>query len=284
MVKKGSLLGQLLHAPGDSARLFDAIQRVKHGATGFTTSFFATRDQAQAWIDRGALLCVNAEGALLILRRDRDFHHLYHAAANPEALAAALAALEGTDFGAALATDLVGREADVEAMARVYAGAGFAPYTSLFRMVRLADPARPDDYEDPAVEFAAPGDEEAIAAFFERLLDRFSEQIPELDEIAAAIARRNIIIVRQGDELGGLLFFETTGLTSTLRYWHVSDRRRNQGIGARLIKTFFRLCRASRRIMLWVIADNADAIAKYQHYGFQGESLVDRIMIVKKDA
>jgi GNAT superfamily N-acetyltransferase len=272
----------------DSAQLFDAIQRVRQGSSGFTTTFFASREQAQAWIDRTALSYASHDHALLIFRRDRDFHHLYHVAADAKALTAALASLPSPDVaaepGAALTADLVGREADVRALAELYRRAGFAQYTSLFRMVRLADPAAVDDYEDPQVVFAGPADAPAILAFLERLLDRFAEQTPDLDEIDQAIAKQNIIIVRRGSELGGLLFFETTGQTSILRYWFVDDRHRNEGIGARLIKTFFRLCRGGKRIMLWVIADNSDAIAKYQHYGFRAESLVDQIMIRKRGA
>ena len=279
----------------DSAPLFEAIQRVRQGAAGFSTSFFASREQAQAWAVRGVLSYTGDERSLLIFRRDRDFQHLYHAAADAEALSAALASLSTlngaadfgaaltAEFGAALTADLVGREGDVRALAELYRRHGFAEYTSLFRMVRLADPAVPDDYEDPLVTFAEPADAPAILAFLERLLDRFAEQIPELDEIEQAIARRNIIIVRHGAGLGGLLFFETTGQTSILRYWFVDDRHRGEGIGARLIKTFFRLCRAGKRIMLWVIADNAGAIEKYQHYGFRAESLVDQIMIRKEE-
>lgn len=272
----------------DSARLQEAIQRIKRGAAGFTTTCFASPAQLEAWIERGVLSSLESERSLILLRRDRDFHHIYHVAADAEALSASLAALSSrngaADFGSALTADLVGRDADVRALADLYRRAGFAEYTSLFRMVRLADPATPDDYEDPQVVLAEPVDAPAILAFLERLLDRFAEQIPDRAEIDQAIARQNIIIIRRGPELGGLLFFETTGQTSILRYWFVDDRHRNEGIGARMIKTFFRLCRASKRIMLWVIADNADAIAKYQHYGFRAESLVDQIMIRKRGA
>ncbi len=269
----------------DTARLFSAIQQVRQGASGYICNFFATPDQTRGWVQRGVLSCVPGDQSLMIFRRDRDFHHLYHAAADLEALGAALAELKKRDgFGAALAADLVGREGDLGAIVEIYGAKGFSEYTSLFRMVRLAESARHDNYEDRQVGYAEPADASAILVFMERLLDRFAEQIPTLEEIQADIARNNIMAVRRGEEIGGLLIFEATGLTSTLRYWLVDGRYRDQGTGARLIKTLFRLCRSGNRIVLWVISDNADAIAKYEHYGFQVDGLVDRIMIMKKDA
>jgi RimJ/RimL family protein N-acetyltransferase len=128
-----------------------------------------------------------------------------------------------------------------------------------------------------------PDDAPAVHSFLARLLDRYTEQLPEKDEIEASAAQGSLLVVRRGEDLGGILIFEATGQTSVLRYWFVNDRFRDQGIGARLIKTFFRICRGSRRIVLWVIADNHDSIAKYGHYRFQPEGLVDRVMIRKGD-
>lgn len=269
----------------DAAQLFSAIEQVRQGASGYTSNFFATPEKARGWVQRGVLSFVPGEESLMIFRRDRDFHHLYHAAADSEALGSALAEVKKWDgFGGALAADLVGHERDLCTIAEVYGAQGFSEYTSLFRMVRLCQPVRHDNFEDRQVGFAEPTDASAILAFMERLLDRFAEQIPTLEDIQADIAGNHIMTVRHGVELGGLLIFETAGLTSTLRYWLVDGRYRDQGIGARLIKTLFHLCRSGKRIVLWVMGDNADAIAKYTHYGFQADGLVDRIMIMKKDA
>jgi ribosomal protein S18 acetylase RimI-like enzyme len=76
--------------------------------------------------------------------------------------------------------------------------------------------------------------------------------------------------------------FEPMGLTSHLRYWYVDEAFRNQGIGARLMRRFFRLSSGSQRLILWVAGDNSDALAKYRHYGFREDTLVDRIMIRRR--
>ena len=65
----------------------------------------------------------------------------------------------------------------------------------------------------------------------------------------------------------------------TLRYWHVAGDRHGQGIGSRLMHAFLARCAESRRVTLWVVADNAAAIAKYHHYGFGEDGMIDDIMV-----
>jgi ribosomal protein S18 acetylase RimI-like enzyme len=262
------------------ALLFDAIHRITRQAADFTTSLFAGPEQIQYWADRGALSQVEHCGCLLIFRRDRDFYHLYHVAAGNHQLSTALASHGGAlDSSAVLTADLVGAPGNASAAAGIYQENGFSEYKSLLRMVRIVDPRLPSEPPDPEVAFAAETDAPAIGSFLEGLLDRFSDQIPEPEEIRAAAGRSNILIVRRGQALAGLLFFETKGLTSTLRYWYVSQSSRGQGIGARLIRAYFGLCRSAQRFLLWVANDNSESIGKYEHYGFRREGLIDRIMI-----
>ena len=42
---------------------------------------------------------------------------------------------------------------------------------------------------------------------------------------------------------------------------------------------FLARCTTSRRVVLWVIADNVDAISKYGHYGFSEDGMIDNIMV-----
>jgi len=251
--------------------MIPALERIRR----VSTNFFAAPEQLQGW---ASLSWVETPDCLLIFRRSSDFHRVYHVAESIEALSGALAS---NPFPKGpLVSDLVGRQQEIESAARAYEACGFRRYTTLIRMVRIVDDSLPcGDHAD--VTFAEPADIPSIRAFLIKLLDRFADQIPEEDELESAVARQNILIVRQADELGGLLIFDQTGLTITLRYWYVNPLFRGRGIGARLMKTFFRINRSSRRIVLWVVGDNTGSIEKYQHYGFQRESLMDQIMIRK---
>jgi len=270
---------QLTHA----SEFRDALQKVKSERPSFATNFYATPEAIDGWIARGRLFLEEREGCLLLFRRDQDFHHLHYAAADSGTLAAALGDRRAPWRSGTVTADLIGREADLGITVETFVGAGFYRHASLVRMSRIGDSSSPEAYADPEVVFAEPQDAPAIHTFLAQLLDRYSEQLPDLEEIHAALSHRGLLVLRRGEDLGGVLFFETTGLTSVLRYWFVNDRFRNLGIGARLIRTYFRLCKASKRIVLWVISDNDDAIAKYEHYRFRREGLVDHVVIRKGD-
>jgi ribosomal protein S18 acetylase RimI-like enzyme len=260
----------------------DAIQRVKQAAGLPVTNWFAGAGQLERWMAAGTLCYLESPGALLIFRRDRDFHHVYHVAAEAAALGAALGMLPDAGLSPAVFTaEIVGRPEDVPPIAAIYQEHGFARHTSLIRMARLAgagDAALPEDSE---VAFGRPADQPFIQEFLDSVLDRFRDRMPDTEELAEMLSQRQALVVRRGADVGGVLIFEATGLTSHLRYWYVNPNFRDQGIGARLIKTFFRLSCGGQRIVLWVVSDNTDAIDKYQHYGFRPESLVDWIMIDK---
>jgi ribosomal protein S18 acetylase RimI-like enzyme len=262
------------------ADLLDAIERVRQTAgAGLVTNWFATPERIDYWIGCNSLFLLPDERALLILRRDRGFQRVFHFSVDHAALSAVLRSSSAEHaVSGVLTTDLIGRPMALEPVAGVYRESGFADHNCLVRMIRMSVPEEVAESETD-VEFAGPADVAAVAAFLSRLLDPYTDQIPEEDELREAAARGNLILLRRGESVGGLLLFETMGVTAHLRYWYVDDGARNQGIGARLIRQYFHLCSGSRRFILWVVRDNTDAIAKYRHYGFREDTLVDRIMI-----
>lgn len=271
-----------IHLVQSRADLLAALERVRRAGAGRVTNWFATAERIDHWIAGRSLSCLEGEGALLILLRDRGFHRVYHSAADLGALSALLGAFTEELAGdGVLTADLVGQPVDLEPVAAIYRESGFTDHNCLVRMVRMAAPEEVGESQ-PDAAFAGPADVAAVAALLDRLLDPYTDQIPGKDEIHEAVSRRNVILVRSGESVGGMLLFESTGLTSHLRYWYVDDGARNQGIGARLMRQFLRLSSGSKRIILWVVNGNTDAIAKYGHYGFRPETLVDRIMIRRR--
>ncbi len=263
----------------DGTALLEALERVRPTGTGPVTNWFATPERIDFWIARNSLTLLQGDRALLILRRERGFQRVYHSAADIEALSAVLRYFGGELAASGiLTTDLIGRSVDVEPVASIYRESGFANHNCLVRMIRMAASEEIAESE-PNVEFAEATDVAAVADFLGRLLDPYTDQIPDEDEIREAAAGRKIILVRRGESVNGLILFETMGLTSHLRYWYVDSSARNKGIGASLIRQFFRLSMGSKRLILWVVGDNSDAISRYRHYGFLPETLVDRIMI-----
>jgi GNAT superfamily N-acetyltransferase len=259
--------------------LLEAFERVRRAGGAPTTNWFAAPERIDLWVDRNSLYLREDERALVILRRDGEFHRVYHCAADLAALSAVLrSSCAELPARGVLTTDLIGRHADLDPVIAIYRESGFANHNCLIRMIRMAVPEYVAASETD-VEFASPADITAVAEFLRRLLDPYTDQIPDENEIREAAARGNLLLVRSGQSVHGLLLFEPMGLTSHLRYWYVDDAARNRGIGARLIRQFFHLSRGSKRLILWVVGDNADSIARYRHYGFRADALVDRIMI-----
>jgi ribosomal protein S18 acetylase RimI-like enzyme len=263
----------------ESAQIADAIRQVRQGSAGFVTNFFAGRKQIETWTNLGLLSCQAAGRCVWIRRQDRDFYHLYYFAVDAQTVEDALGELDQVADRAPLVIDLVGRKNDVPGIAEVFRRHGFEEHALLVRLTRPGGPCPASDGEDPEVSLAETADAPEILGLLDRLFEPFSKQIPGLSEIRDAISRNGILIVRRRATLAGLLFYETAGITSTLRYWCVDESFRDQGVGAKLIKTFFRNCRDSRSVVLWVYAGNDNAIRRYRQYGFQETDTVDRILI-----
>ena len=255
-----------------------ALQRAKDGAEAFSTNLFAEPGRLRQWIDRRELDILEATGASLVLRKERRFLRIFHLAPDPGALANALARLPEAVPASLWVADLVGREDDLAPLVDVYLRCGFRAHRRLFRMTMPTPSSARGSGEAAEVAFAGPQDAPAVARFLEERLDPLAEQPPGPEDIAQACANREVLCCLHDGALAGVLVLAAAGFTMTLRYWFVDPRFHGQGIGSRLIRRFFQLSDSSRRIVLWVL-EGADAIRKYEHYGFRMEALVDQVMV-----
>jgi GNAT superfamily N-acetyltransferase len=97
--------------------------------------------------------------------------------------------------------------------------------------------------------------------------------------VRQAILSRQILAAKCEGQLAALLFFETQGFSSTLRYWAVAEAYRARRLGAALMRQYFSDQSQVRRFLLWVEANNQNAIEKYQHYGYAPDGLLDLVFI-----
>jgi len=258
------------------------VRRIRELRREFVTNLYAEPERLRYWASEGVLSLAGRASTTLVFRRDRGFEHLYHVAASCADLAEALGSI-GPVPGLPIITDLVGRPEQVATLAQIHRENGFEDYVGLVRMARPGGSA-PDTPPDASADYASLADLPAIIDFLDRQLDPFRDQIPEADEIEAAVAGRKILIDRCDSTPRGLLFFEDTGRTSTIRYWYVNSRCQGRGVGGRLMRAYLREHPSTLRFLLWVVGDNAGAIAKYEHYGFRREELFDQIMIRTRES
>jgi len=259
--------------------IVEVVNRVKAGSAAFTSNFYPSPARHQAWIDHQELLVDDQESAAFFFRKDRHFLHFFFCAADQQSLTAALAALPQEEFEQ-LTTDVVGTVKTAELELQALRSRGFLFRTALLRLCRQAAEAGPPDLP-PGLEIGFAGVEEvpAALALLEELFDPLVYQVPVLYELDAAAKARQILVVRKASRVIALLFFETQGVTSTLRFWAVSPQARSSGLGSALLRHYLQLHPAVRRFVLWVDEANQNARDKYSRFGYAPDGLIDHIFI-----
>ncbi len=115
---------------------------------------------------------------------------------------------------------------------------------------------------------------------FSQYFDPYTERIPDVEELKRLIGMDGIRIIREKEDIIGMVVFEKSVGNLHLRYWWVSSSHRNKGIGADLLKAYFNVGFDCKRQFLWVFSDNTNAIDKYRHYGFEFDGTADEIFVI----
>jgi len=261
----------------------DAVAAVKRGASRYLTNFFAERSKVETWIANGDLGIFSLGEACIFAREDRFFTHLYFCAGSQDGLARILGAYT-SGINRTLTVDLLGSADQVRELGRYFADHGFSDYANLKRMAKVcARNQYGNTSKEEDVSFALECDAARIQAMMEEAFDPLKENLPYETEVLMAIQDQQVLSVKDGRSVRGILFFENVGMSSTLRYWLVAPEARDGGVGGRLIREYFRTSPEARRFLLWVLDDNEGAIRKYEHYGYKVDGLCDRVMVRKAE-
>lgn len=244
---------------------------------GYVSNFFWDPSKHTYWIEEGSLSFLRMDSCVLMVHQQEAFCNLFYIATDMVAVSTAVASVS---FETTCVADIVCRGEGDEEKGHLIT-AGFSPYKHLFRMSHaglLAD----DSWEmDSDVEFGSCDDIHMLSMALKENFDPLSEQLPSVDEIRDYIQRKQVLIIKDGNNLCGFIIFEITGMTWYLRYWYTSPSYRNQGIGAKLLKSSLFLAKETKRQILWVISGNENAIKRYEHYGFKRELMNDYVLIKK---
>lgn len=261
-----------------SSEVMEGIQRVKAGAAAFCTNFFPVQKKLEAWIENGELWFETRKDAAFFLRRDRDFWHLFFCAADESALRRELGGLRELK-SQLVAIDLVGNEVALGGMIGVLEDAGFRRRSRLQRMARAN---QPHQFSTAAVGTrvvrAEKTEGRAALDLLDGTFDRFADQLPTLYEIEAALETGQVLAVKADGNLAALLYFETQGFATTIRYWAVAEAYRDRGFGSALMREYLESHAAARRFTLWVVSENKNAVKKYEHYGYAADGLIDHVL------
>lgn len=243
------------------------------------TNFFLSQLSIERAIRKKQLFAVAQSGGSLLLRRDRDFHHLYLNFSNPDT---ACRLINNLHIETPVVADVIYRENSHLDMINLLSEAGFVRYRHLHRRIRPPQDL-PHRRSNGDIHSALDIDAKEILSDLELHFDRFSEQLPELDEVRNAISMNQIIVSRLNSSLAGFLFFESSAKSSHLRYWFVKPDFRDRQVGTSLIRNYLEYQCPSTLSQLWVVDENDLAIRKYDYYGYSSSNLCDQVMIRRKN-
>ena len=255
--------------------IFRWIGEARRGNRAYFSNAFYTVSQLQEFLAEKDVRVIASEDLILLLQEDFGLYRVQFFARSPEALSSLPALLPELD--GPIVVDLVGKEPAVGQQAELVARYGFAPYSVFVRMI-CRDRILPGAKGIDRVELARESDAETILAMIERTFDPLFAHFPTIEEICEAICREEISVIRDGDNIAGLAFFEKKSETYyILRYFIVDAGYRGQNIGGALLHSKFISAPENAVYMLWVGTYNS-AQSLYKKFGFVYDGLTDYIL------
>jgi len=109
--------------------------------------------------------------------------------------------------------------------------------------------------------------------------DAISERCPSNEELNDALNSGSVFKYVDGGAVLGFYWADSKKYLSELRYLFVDGFSRGGGIGKALFEHHLYVTQPIKKNQLWVLENNIPAIALYQKYGFQFESLQDLIFL-----
>lgn len=258
------------------AQLQALVQEIKQRRGSLFTNFYSDTEKTTSWIQRGQLYFDETEAGVLLYRKKDAFFHLYYFTPSLNDLQTLLTMDLPIEQ---LVVDIIGKPQHTAAIVQFFSDAGFTLRTTLQRFIRI----HRDDSEfyqpSAEVEAAVAGEAVEITALFTENFDALSEQVPTLEDVESLIAEGKVFVVRDQTGIKGFLVRTNTGQTTVLNNFLVRPDSRGEKIGSKLLKHYIFETKDTKRMMLWVKADNETAIGVYEKYGYKKEDLVDYILI-----
>ncbi len=158
--------------------------------------------------------------------------------------------------------------------------AKFTQYVSLTRMSCIKNPSQ--QITPQLSWFAELSDVYEVEKIIYENMNPLCEQIPDIEEIANAVYNRKILVARQNLEIAAILFFERTGVSSTLRFWAVRKKYQGQGFGKMIYERYVAINADAQRLLLWVRDDNLKVKQIYRHYGMNFDDLHDSVWVLSR--
>lgn len=253
----------------------DYINNIRNLRNGFITNFYPEQRKIELWISHNLLQVLYCKNAVIFLKKDDGFTSIYYCATNIDELSIILSELSHENI---FVLDQITDKRTDSAILDIFINRGFQIRNSLVRMSKINNSSS-ILYADNSNFVINEGDIFIIYNLLQENFDKYSEQLPSLEELKSFIDSNHIIIQRIGDEIAGFIIYDQTPSTLYLRYWLVVQKFRDRGIGSLLFHEYSKRGINCKRHILWVMEDNKNAIMKYRHYGYIEENMKNFTLI-----
>lgn len=252
----------------------DSINRIRGLHRGFHTNFFLEQRKIQIWCAHHKLSVLESENTAIFMKKDDGFTSIMYCTSNLDELFIALSQLPQDDIY--VVDQIVDARTDTSLLDR-FVEVGYKIRTSLVRMSMINKEQHRED--DLLIDFhATENDIPELTVLLHANFDKYSEQLPTLEELKDFIEAKHVIIQRIGGNIAGFIIYDQSPSTLYLRYWLVNSEYRNQGVGSLLFREFSIRGNKCKRHMLWVMEDNDNAIIRYKHYGYREENMKNYVL------
>ena len=244
----------------------------------YVTNAFITKPQLDAMLAEERTQVIQGDDILLLLEEEPDLVRVYFYAADITSLQQIKCLLP--KCGKPIVADIVGKNPLAENLAKALIDKGFEQYSVFVRMT-CGSPQMLDSADVSCVEYAKNNDIEEICRLLYSEFDPLFSHFPTQNEIAAAVDKREIIVVRREQQIAGFAYFEVISSRHVcLRYFVVNSKYRRQGIGKALLAHAFTNNNQGVIYTLWISTYNS-TIELYKRLNFKQDAMVDYIMLYK---
>lgn len=258
----------------DIQEIKDAITQVKEMGDEWYTNYYIADEVARSWIEKKQLRFFESKKTAFLLRQRGSFYLLYYFSSSIKNFSSSLRSLLGATK-ATFSVDIL-HKADSGGVEEIFLHAGFEKRVRLYRMRLSKHTSAKGKLPEPC--YAERQDAGVIYTMLHQQFDEFCEQIPDIDEIEAAIAKSQILVIKERDMLVSFFWLERAGRTVLWRYWLTNPQYRAGSMaGIILLRQVMALHSDVMQTLLWVREDNPKVIRAHEKNGFQMDGLVDDV-------
>ena len=173
--------------------LIQKINVIRKSKSCLSNAFF-TKPQMDTLLAETGTQILESEGLLLIIEEETDLFRVYFYSIDNVALGRIKDLMP--DFNKPVIADIVGKNPKAKALAQVLMDKGFEEYCVFVRMI-CDDTKQLNDVDTSFVEYAKVDDAGTIFSMLYSEFDPLYSHMPKLEEITAAIEKKEIIVVRK---------------------------------------------------------------------------------------